>query len=58
LKAESVKNAMPVLNVENPHFIVRLYENLLRIDLKEVLRMKWRKLLRINQFLKKRSAGY
>jgi hypothetical protein len=25
---------MPVLNVENPHFIIRLYENLLGIDLK------------------------
>jgi hypothetical protein len=32
-----------VLAVENPHFRIRLYEDLLKIDLKAVSRMKSKK---------------
>ena len=46
---------MPVLNVENPHFIIRLYENLLGIDLKGSFKNEVEEALENKLILKKNN---
>jgi hypothetical protein len=45
------------LNVENPHFIVRLYENLLRIDLKGSFKNEVEEALENKPVLKETIGG-
>jgi hypothetical protein len=52
-----MQNAMPVLKVENPHFIVRLYENLLRIDLKGSFKNEVEEALENKPILKETIGG-
>lgn len=57
MKVESMQNAMPVLKVENPHFIVRPYENLLRIDLKGSFKNEVEEALENKPILKETIGG-
>jgi len=49
--------AIAVLEVENPHFIIRLYENLLRIDLKGSFKNEIEEALENKPILKETIGG-
>jgi hypothetical protein len=49
--------AVPVLEIDNPHFIVRLYENLLKIDLKGTFKNEIEEALENKPILKKTLGG-
>lgn len=49
--------AVPVLEIDNPHFTVRLYENLLKIDLKGSFKNEIEEALENKPILKKTLGG-
>ncbi|MGB9778708.1 MAG: hypothetical protein ACPLW8_04815 [Candidatus Bathyarchaeales archaeon] len=49
--------AIPVLKVENPHFTIQLYDNLLRIDLKGSLKSEMEEALENKPVLKETLGG-
>ncbi|MEM3774772.1 MAG: hypothetical protein QXX92_07235 [Candidatus Bathyarchaeia archaeon] len=52
-----MSEAILVLKVENPHFTVRLYENLLRVDLKGSLKSELEEALETKPILKETLGG-
>ncbi|MEM3875200.1 MAG: hypothetical protein QXU45_08740 [Candidatus Bathyarchaeia archaeon] len=52
-----MSEAILVLKVENPHFTVRLYENLLRVDLKGSLKSELEEALENKPILKETLGG-
>ncbi|MGB9741001.1 MAG: hypothetical protein ACP5IM_06925 [Candidatus Bathyarchaeia archaeon] len=52
-----MQKATPVLEVENPHFTVKLYENLLRIDLKGSFKNEVEEALENKPVLKETIGG-
>jgi hypothetical protein len=52
-----VPKATPVLEIDNPHFTIRLYENLLKIDLKGSLKNEIEEALENKPILKKTFGG-
>jgi hypothetical protein len=52
-----VPETIPVLEVENPHFIIRLYENLLKVDLKGSFKNEIEEALENRPVLKETIGG-
>jgi hypothetical protein len=52
-----MQKAILILKVENPHFTIKLYENLLRIDLKGSFKNEVEEALENKPFLKETIGG-